>query len=173
MNSAQPTHPAHHRRRQVLPRLGRRGGGWVAAQIVLLGAIFLSALVGLSWPASLEPLAYAVGALLVAFGIGLLAAGGIGLGSALTPFPAPRTGGALQTTGVYGLVRHPMYGGGILIALGWSTIFATLIGLALTVLLALLADLKARREELLLEASKPDYQTYRKQTPRKLIPFIY
>ena len=44
-----------------------------------------------------------------------------------------------------------MYGGGILIALGWSTIFAAVIGLVLAIALAIVADLKGRREELWLE----------------------
>jgi protein-S-isoprenylcysteine O-methyltransferase Ste14 len=66
-----------------------------------------------------------------------------------------------------------MYGGGILVALGWSTIFATLAGLALTVALAAFADLKARREELWLEQSFADYAAYRRQTRRRLIPFVW
>jgi len=142
-------------------------------QVILLAAIFLSALVGLSWPASIEPVAYGVGALLLALGIGLLGAGGVGLGSALTPFPAPRTGGELQTTGVYRLVRHPMYGGGILISLGWSTIFATIAGFVLTVILALFAALKSHREELWLQQAFPDYAAYQHSTTHRLIPFVW
>ena len=90
------------RRRETLPQLGRRGGGWVALQIVLLTAILLSALVGLGWPSQLEPLTYTIGGLLVAAGVGMLVAGGGGLArvSAVTPFPAPRTGSNLQTSGV-------------------------------------------------------------------------
>jgi protein-S-isoprenylcysteine O-methyltransferase Ste14 len=145
----------------------------VAAQVVLLSAIFLSALVGLAWPASIEPVAYGLGAVLIALGIVLLAAGGVGLGRALTPFPAPRAGGELKSSGAYRLVRHPMYGGGILIALGWSAIFATVAGLVLTVILALFAALKARREELWLEQEHPDYDAYRAGTPRRFIPFIW
>jgi hypothetical protein len=48
----------------------------VAAQIALLTAIFLSALVGLGWPSPLEPPAYVIGGLFVAAGIVMLAAGG-------------------------------------------------------------------------------------------------
>lgn len=173
MSDAQPTHSARHRRRHDLPRLGKRGGGWVAAQVILIAAIFLSALAGLSWPAPIEPVAYGVGALLLALGIGLLGAGGAGLGSALTPFPAPRTGGELRTTGAYRLVRHPMYGGGILVSLGWSTIFATVAGLVLTVVLALFAALKSHREELWLEQQYPGYGAYRRRTPHRLIPFVW
>lgn len=160
-------------RSEGLPQLGRRGGGWVATQVILMAAILLSALVGLEWPGSLEPVAYAVGALLIVLGAGLLVAGGVGLGSALTPFPAPRGGKELQTAGVYGLVRHPMYGGGILFALGWSAIFASVVGLVLTVLLAVFAELKSRREEQWLEASHPGYDDYRRRTRHRFIPFVW
>ena len=175
MTSAQPAHPTGRARRHTLPQLGRRGGGWVTAQIVLLAAIFLSALVGLGWPSPLEPLAYAIGGVLTATGVGLLAAGGGALArvSAVTPFPAPRAGSGLQTTGVYRLVRHPMYGGGILVALGWSTIFASVAGLVLTIVLAVFADLKARREELWLEQTFAGYAEYRRHTRRKLVPFVW
>jgi protein-S-isoprenylcysteine O-methyltransferase Ste14 len=159
----------------VSPQLGRRGGGWVAVQIVLLAAIFLSALVGLGWPSSLEPPAYAIGGVLMVAGFAMLVAGGGALArvSAVTPFPAPRPGSGLQTSGIYRLVRHPMYGGGIAIALGWSTIFGSPAGLALTVVLTIFADLKARREEIWLEQRFAGYAEYRRLTRRKLIPFVW
>jgi protein-S-isoprenylcysteine O-methyltransferase Ste14 len=160
-------------RRSALPRLGRRGGGWVAVQGILIAAILLSAFAGGEWPDRLEPAADAAGALLLALGIGLLAGGSAALGRALTPFPAPRRAGELRTTGVYGRIRHPMYGGGILAALGWSAIFATLLGLALTAALALFAELKARREELWLEEEHPAYRDYRRRVPRRFIPFVW
>ena len=172
MTNAPPTH-APHRRQHRLPRLGKRGGGWVVAQILLLAAILLSALAGRSWPQSLDPIAHAVGALLVALGIGLLVAGGVNLGSALTPYPAPRAGGELRTSGAYRLVRHPMYGGGILISLGWTTIFATIIGLLLTIALTLFAELKSHREEIWLEQQFTGYADYRRRTAHRLIPFLW
>jgi protein-S-isoprenylcysteine O-methyltransferase Ste14 len=166
--------PRHSQQRHAEPpALGARGGGWVAAQVVLLGGILLSAVVGLGWPASVAPVFYAAGALVLAAGAALLVAGAIGLGSALTPFPAPRSTGELQTGGVYRLARHPMYGGGILIALGWSAIFATVVGLALTLLLALFADLKSRREEIWLERQYAGYAAYRSRTGHRLIPFVW
>lgn len=156
-----------------LPALGARGGGWVAIQVALLAAILLSALVGLGWPEVWAVVAYVVGSGSIAAGAALLVAGGVGLGSALTPFPAPRQGGELRTTGAYRLVRHPMYGGGILLALGWSIVFATPLGLALTALLALFADLKARREELWLEDDFAEYPDYARATKHRLIPFLW
>ena len=156
-----------------LPELGVRGGGWVAAQFFLLAAIALSALVGVGWSDSLEPVAIAVGIALMALGGVLVVLGGVQLGSSLTPFPAPREGGELSAAGLYARARHPMYGGGILIALGWSILFASLVGAVLTVLLAVFFELKARREEQWLVDHYPEYDAYRRRTPRRLLPWIY
>lgn len=156
-----------------MPTETGRGGGWVAVQVVLIAAIFSSALLGLGWPDTVEPLACVVGGLLLGLGLALLAAGGFGLGAALTPFPAPRAGAQLQTSGIYARVRHPMYGGGVLIGLGWSTIFATPLGLVLTIALALFADLKSRREERGLEQTYPGYGEYRARVRHRLLPLIW
>lgn len=161
------------RRASRLPTLGRRGEGWVAGQVLLIVAVFLSALVGRGWGSGYAVAADAVGATLLALGLLLLVSAGLQLGASLTPFPAPRAGQKLTTTGPYALARHPMYGGGILIALGWTIIFASIIGLGLTLALALFLDLKARREEVWLSERLDDYEAYRKRTPRKLLPFIY
>jgi protein-S-isoprenylcysteine O-methyltransferase Ste14 len=156
-----------------LPTLGKRGEGWVAGQILLIAAVFLSALVGRGWSSGFAVAAYALGGTLFALGLLLLGTAGLQLGTSLTPFPAPREGQRLTTTGAFALVRHPMYGGGILIALGWTIIFASPIGLGLTLVLAIFLDLKARREEVWLGESLDDYDAYRKRTPHKLLPFVY
>jgi protein-S-isoprenylcysteine O-methyltransferase Ste14 len=156
-----------------IPELGERGGGWVAGQLVLLAAIGASALVGLGWPGEGRVAAYTAGSVLIAVGLLLVLIGGIQLGPSLTPFPAPRPGGELVGTGLYGLARHPMYGGGVLAAAGWSILFATIVGGVLTVVLAVLFELKTRREESWLVAHYPPYDDYRRRTRRKLIPFVY
>jgi protein-S-isoprenylcysteine O-methyltransferase Ste14 len=156
-----------------LPALGRRGGGWVVGQVVLIVAVFLSALVGRGWDGDLAVAAYVIGATLLALGLGLLLVAGLQLGTSLTPFPAPRGGQRLTTTGSFALVRHPMYGAGILISLGWTIVFASVVGLALTLVLAIFLDLKARREEVWLSEQVEDYQAYREQTPHRLVPFVY
>lgn len=155
-----------------LPTLGRRGEGWVAGQILLIVAVFLSALVGRGWSSGYAVAAITVGATLFALGLTLLATAGLQLGMSLTPFPTPK-GDEITTSGTFALVRHPMYGGGILIALGWTIIFASVVGLAVTILLALFLDLKSRREEIWLSERYDEYGAYREQTPHKLIPFIY
>jgi protein-S-isoprenylcysteine O-methyltransferase Ste14 len=158
-----------------LPALGKRGEGWVAVQLVLIAAVLLSALFGRGWSRSYAPAAYAVGGVLLALGLLLLVAAGLELGRSLTPLPAPRTDPTLSlvTTGPYALARHPMYGAGILFALGWTTVFASVLGLVLTVALALLLRLKARREELWLSERYAGYGAYRQRTRRLLLPFVY
>ena len=156
-----------------LPELGRRGGGWVVIQVMLIAGVLLSAVLGRGWSGSYAYVAYAVGGIFVALGLLFLGLAALQLGTALTPFPAPRTGQGLTTTGAFALARHPMYGGGILIALGWSIVFATVAGLVLTAGLAVFADLKARREEVWLTESSAEYAAYREQTPRRLIPWVY
>ena len=136
-------------------------------------AILLSALVGLGWPANVAPAAYTVGALLLVLGSLLLVAGALRLGASLTPLPAPRSGQELTTTGIYGLARHPMYGGGLLFALGWSTVFGSVVGVLLTAVLVAFVELKSRREEQWLTERHPGYADYRRQTPRRFIPFLY
>jgi protein-S-isoprenylcysteine O-methyltransferase Ste14 len=155
-----------------IPELGLRGGGWVAAQFVLMAAIGISAVVGLGWPADGRIPAYATGALLIALGLVLVVAGGIQLGSALTPFPAPRGQGELVAAGVYRHARHPMYGGGILVAAGWSLLFGSILGGALTLLLVAFFELKSRREEAWLVQRYPGYEAYRRQTKRRFLPFL-
>jgi protein-S-isoprenylcysteine O-methyltransferase Ste14 len=167
--SAQPA----NQRQAPLPELGRRGEGWVIAQVVLMLAILLSALVGLGWPDSLELAASVVGGVLLAAGGLLVVVGALQLGSSLTPLPAPRSGQPVRERGLYARVRHPMYGGGIVFALGWSTVFASVVGVALTVLAAVFLELKARREEQWLVERLPGYADYRRRVRRKFIPFLY
>lgn len=156
-----------------IPELGARGGGWVAAQVVLIVAIAASALVGLGWPDGWDVLAYIVGGVLIAVGLVVLVAGAAQLGRALTPFPAPRESGLLVAHGLYRHARHPMYGGGILIAAGWSIVFGTVLGGVLTLVLAVMLELKSRREEAWLVAHYPGYADYRRATRRRFLPYVY
>ena len=102
-----------------------------------------------------------------------MVAGATGLGSSLTPFPAPRAGGELSTSGIYRRVRHPMYGGGILFALGWSILTGSAAGLVLSAGLVLFFECKSRREERWLLDRYAGYADYRRRTPRRFVPFVY
>jgi protein-S-isoprenylcysteine O-methyltransferase Ste14 len=144
----------------------------VAGQVLLMAAVFLSALAGRGWSGAYAVVAYPVGLTIFVLGLLLLVLAALQLGTSLTPYPAPKAD-EITTTGTFALVRHPMYGGGILIALGWTIIFASVIGLVWTVVLSLFLDLKSRREEVWLRERFESYAGYCQQTPHKLIPLVY
>lgn len=155
-----------------LPDLGPRGEGWFLVQVVILGAIALAGLAGPAWSGPPRVISVVAGALLVGGG-GLLAARGVvDLGANLTVFPKPREGAPLVDTGAYRLVRHPIYGGLILGALGWGLVMASSVALAGAVVLAVFFDLKSRREEIWLAEQFDGYDRYRDRT-RRLLPWLY
>jgi len=155
-----------------LPELGPRGEGWLLLQLLLGAAIVGCGFVGLYWPGSLESFFGILGLLIALAGALLGVLGLLSLGSSFTPLPRPRARTRLRQSGIFRLVRHPIYGGVIVIALGWSLAEAPL-GLVPTVLLALLLDLKARREEVWLSERFPEYAAYRARTPRRFLPWFY
>lgn len=150
--------------------MGSRGEGWVIGQFVIGAAILAVSL----FTRTVPPLVlYILGAALMLLGACLAGAGLLYLGPNLSPFPRPReNGGALVTTGVYALVRHPIYSGIALGAIGWSLWWGSLPALALALLLVVWFDLKSRREERWLVAKYPGYEAYRARV-KKLVPFIY
>lgn len=156
-----------------LPDLGRRGGGWVAVQAVLLAGVALSALVGAAWPSGWEVVGDAVAAVLLAAGAVLLVGGAVQLGPALTPFPAPRQDADVASHGLYAHARHPIYGGVVLLALGWSALFATAAGAILSLVLLGFFELKSRREEHWLVEHDPAYADYMRRVRRRFVPYLY
>ena len=155
-----------------LPDLGRRGEGWVVLQVVLLVAILGAGFLGPLWAGPARVVGAIAGVALITFGIGLVTAGILRLRRQLTAYPRPVPGGQLLEDGVFGLVRHPMYGGGVIAALGWGLAMASPMALAGAVVLAVFADLKSRREEAWLGEQFVGYAAYRRRT-RRLIPWLY
>ena len=105
-------------------------------------------------------------------GIALLLAGGAGLGRQLTPFPRPVSTGELRQDGIYGLVRHPIYGGVILCLLAWALVSSPLALVPFAVGAAFF-EAKRRREEAWLVAKFSGYEEYRKQVRRRFIPYLW
>lgn len=155
-----------------LPALGRRGGGWVALQVVIFALAATVGWLGMPWPSTARPWLWGVGGVVLCAGIVLLLVGGAGLGTQLTPFPRPVDTGALREDGIYGHVRHPIYGGVLLLILGWSLISSPL-ALVPFALAAGFFDAKRRREEVWLLARYPDYAPYRERVPRRFVPFVW
>jgi protein-S-isoprenylcysteine O-methyltransferase Ste14 len=147
----------------------------VVGQIVLIGLAVLAGRPGLGRPIPANPLAW----LEVAFGAAALVAAAwvvgralLDLGGSLTPVPRPRADGRLVTTGIYSHVRHPIYAGMILSAIGWSAITRSVAAFAVALLLAALLDAKARREEAWLVERYPAYEDYRRRSKR-FVPSVY
>jgi protein-S-isoprenylcysteine O-methyltransferase Ste14 len=153
---------------------GTRGEWYVVAQFVLLGLVLAAPWLAPqpAWPAPWSRLAQAAGVLLLLLGGALAVAGVLNLGRNLSPLPHPKAGAALVETGLYSLVRHPIYSGLIAGCLGWALVHNSLITLLLAVAVFVFFDVKARREERALSQHFPAYARYR-QRVRRFIPFIY
>jgi protein-S-isoprenylcysteine O-methyltransferase Ste14 len=160
-----------------VPALGTKGEGWLALQVVFMIAIPLAA-----WRASLVDdasgpvvdAARSAGAVALLGGLGLIAWASVRLdrGGAFSALPRPLATGSLVRSGPYRFVRHPIYVGLILAGLGAGLIRVSLLVGVLAVGLAIVLDLKRRREEAWLLRRYPDYATYRGET-KAFVPFVY
>jgi protein-S-isoprenylcysteine O-methyltransferase Ste14 len=154
---------------------GSRGEWYVVGQVVLFGVVLLgprSAGTWPGWPPTVARVATTAGILLLVAGGALMLAAFFNLGRNLTPLPYPKAEGQLVDRGAYGLVRHPVYSGGIAAAFGWAFLVHGWLTVSYAVALAVFFDIKSRREERWLRAKFPGYAGYAKRV-RKLIPFLY
>ena len=156
-----------------LPSLGPRGEGWLAIQIVLLVAIFIACFRALADVDALHSVpVQAIGVALFVGGWALLLIGIRHLGSSLRALPRPRRTATLVESGIYGVIRNPIYAGLIVLAFGAALFRATLVGLGLSAVLAVFLDLKARREEAWLREQFPQYEAYARRV-RRFVPGLY
>jgi protein-S-isoprenylcysteine O-methyltransferase Ste14 len=158
-----------------LPALGPRGEGWVVVQFALFAIIAIAGLRDLVGHGSLTPWGPAVsivGIVAIVVGGGLAARGIWDLRSGLSPFPRPTAGAPLIESGAYRLIRHPMYSGLVLGAIGWGLAAGSVLVIGAAGLLFLLLAAKSHREEAWLAAIHPEYAAYQQRTKR-LIPWLY
>lgn len=90
------------------------------------------------------------------------------LGAALVATPMPVQDATLRDTGIYGVVRHPIYLAIICGVTGWALLWSSAVGVALAVVCSLFFLAKSRYEEGLLAAAFPAYGEYRKRVPALL-----
>jgi len=148
---------------------------FVVAQLGLLAAIALGPRTlgpGTDWPSPWSAASVALGAALGLAGGMLALAGALHLGRNLTPFPRPRADAVLVRSGAYRIVRHPIYGGLILMAFGWALWVHGGLTLLYALALLVLLDVKTRHEERWLVAKFDDYRDYQRRV-RRLVPFLY
>lgn len=161
--------------RHRLPDFGPRGEGWVVAQFALIAVI-----AGLGFrdlqvhgPAHpWGPAATILGAAALVAGALVAALGAWELRASLSPFPRPVTGAALVESGVFRLIRHPIYSGLVLAAVGWAVLTGSVLALIAAGALFLVLDGKSRREEDWLASAHPGYGAYRARSKR-LLPWFY
>lgn len=129
----------------------------VAAQILLIVALVVLPL-GMLWPVN----GVVIGAALVlgVAGALLIILGVIGLGPAVTVSPIPREQAPLVTTGVYGVIRSPIYTGLMTAGFGFTLYGASVWHIVVWVVLVVLLSAKARWEERMLVARHPEYAAY-------------
>lgn len=94
------------------------------------------------------------------------------LRAGLSPFPRPVAGAPLIESGAYRFIRHPIYSGLVVAAIGWGITTGSILALMTSAMLFLLFAGKSRREEVWLAAVHPEYRAYQQRT-RRLIPWIY
>jgi protein-S-isoprenylcysteine O-methyltransferase Ste14 len=155
-----------------LPTLGTRGEGWVLIQSALLSAVIATGIFGASWPERVRYARLAAAATFGAVGISLMVAGGVSLGRQLTPMPRPHSWSVLKQTGIYAHVRHPIFGGVIFVAVGWSFLMSPW-ALMPSATLPILFTLKARVEEVWLAERFPDYPNYARRVPHRFVPNLW
>jgi protein-S-isoprenylcysteine O-methyltransferase Ste14 len=96
----------------------------------------------------------------------------IDLGRNLTPLPHLRDDGQLVTTGVYGIVRHPLYSGVIYLTLAYASWQISWVHFVGAIILFVFFDAKSRMEEVWLAEKFSEYINYRNSV-KKLLPWIY
>ncbi len=157
-------------------RSGERGEYLVLLQgALLIGFVLLPVYRPASWAIDSPALLYLRWGITAPVGLGasvLIIKGLLDLGRSLTPLPYPRENGLLVQSGVYGIVRHPLYSGLIFAALSWSVFQVSLSHLMATAILFAFFETKARKEEAWLTEKYPEYLKYQQQV-KKLIPGIY
>ena len=154
---------------------GARGEWYVIVQIGLFLAVVFGPKNISGWSAWSYPsaqLGTITVSLMLSAGFLLVIAGIRKHGKNISAVPYPKDGAVLIETGPYRVVRHPMYSGAILMAVGWAFFIQGGLTFLYAGVLFVFFDFKARREELWLQDKFPGYHEYQKRV-NKLIPFLY
>jgi 2-amino-4-hydroxy-6-hydroxymethyldihydropteridine diphosphokinase len=146
-----------------------RGGWWVVGQGVVLAASLIALA---DDPGSPAPWMAWLGALIAGAGVLQSVFGLRHLGTNLTPYPQPLESARLVARGVYRLVRHPIYGGIVLMLIGAGLFRASASAMVVGVVGGVFFWFKARFEERLLRCHYPGYADYATRVTRRLIPWL-
>jgi protein-S-isoprenylcysteine O-methyltransferase Ste14 len=135
--------------------MGNKGEWWFVAQTALMTAVAVGTVPLLGVVMKL------FGGMSVVSGLYYLGYGMLNMCESLSPFIFPASKNILKTYGAYSIVRHPIYSGLILLSFGLSIFTNSLPRFLLSTALAVLLDIKAAKEEVLLDALYPMVTTVR------------
>ena len=76
-------------------------------------------------------------------------------------------------TGLYGIIRHPMYTATILLFLAMPLVLGSWVSFAIMLLYPVVIVFRIRNEEQVLEAGLAGYREYKKRVRYRLLPFIW
>jgi protein-S-isoprenylcysteine O-methyltransferase Ste14 len=77
------------------------------------------------------------------------------------------------STGLYGVVRHPMYAGATLLFISAPLLLGSLVGLAIGFVLILTIGARAVGEEAMLREELEGYRAYMQKVKWRMIPFVF
>ena len=76
-------------------------------------------------------------------------------------------------TGLYGIVRHPMYAATIFLFLSMPLILGSIISFVIFLIYPFIIGIRIRNEEKVLEKDLEGYKEYKEKVKYKMIPFIW
>ena len=77
------------------------------------------------------------------------------------------------STGIYSIVRHPLYLAGIFLFMGMPVLLGSFIGIGCTIVVSILLAVRAVKEERALADELEGYNEYCKKVKYRIIPFIF
>jgi protein-S-isoprenylcysteine O-methyltransferase Ste14 len=76
-------------------------------------------------------------------------------------------------TGLYGIVRHPMYSATVLMFLSIPIMLGSVISFVIFLIYPIIIAMRIKNEEKVLEGGLEGYTEYKKKVKSRLIPFIW
>lgn len=76
-------------------------------------------------------------------------------------------------TGLYGIVRHPMYAAALLLFVSMGLVLGSLISFVILLGCIPILAKRIRNEEMVLEEGLPGYREYKNRVKYRLIPFVW
>lgn len=140
---------------------------WLVAELFLISSILLGV------PSYLSSLIELFGYISLIYGAFSLISGIIEMQDQISPYIYPVSENKLVKTGIYDLVRHPIYGGWMMLAVGMAVRSKNVDKFFVAVILGLILNAKADQEEkLLIERHEEEYMNYMIGR-RKMIPYLF